>query len=60
MGPANEMNDGIIVLSKTPDNVGCTIKVLHNIADHSNRNHHGIPFVYFNDVKDGAVEVVPF
>ena len=55
MGPVAGMNDGLIVFMKTPDELGGTIQVLHNIIVHPSGKSCNVPFAFFNVVEDGAV-----
>ena len=60
MGPATGMNGGLIVFVEAINKLGGTIQVLHNIAVHPSGDQHNVPFVFYNDVKDWAVESVTF
>ena len=59
MGSATGMNGGLIVFVETTDKLGGTAQVLHNITVHPNDDHCNVPFAFYNDVGDGAVESIP-
>ena len=61
MGPATiGMNGGLIVFVEETDKLGGSIQVLHNIVVNPRGDHQNVTFTYYNDVKDRAVESVPF
>jgi len=60
MGPATGMNGGLIVFVEETGKLGGTLQVLHKIAVTPRDDHQNVVFTYYNDVKDGDVETIPF
>ena len=60
MEPATGMNGGLIVFVEDTSKLGGTIQVLHNVAVNPRGDHQNVAFSFYNDVKDRAVEFVPF
>ena len=54
------MNGSLIVFVEETDQLGGTLQVLHNITVNPQDEHRNPVFTYYNDVKDGDVETIPF
>ena len=60
LGPTAGMNGGLIVFVDETDQLGGTLQILHNITVNPQDEHRNVVFTYYNDVKDGDVETIPF